>query len=287
MTDDSLSPVDAFGLLADEIRLAIVESLVDSALGSMGEPVAFSDLRRDVGVADAGKFNYHLGKLQPQFIQKVEDGYLPRFAALEAIRAARSGALTELPEERRDDLSTTCPVCEDPLVGVHEGSRVTVTCETDGTFFQSIVPPRTAAERSVQEVVDYASRETQRDIEKLVNGVCMLCGGPVQCTAPETAESWEDGDHVIVGLDCQHCVYRMHLPVPVALTGHPAVVAHHWNNGVDIRHDPFFAPEFVDPEYTTVRSEDPFEADVEVPVAGESITLRVDGELNVTVENRE
>lgn len=284
MSDDELSPADAFALLADETRLAIVESLVDQALQSRGEPVAFSDLRRTVGVKDAGKFNYHLGKLQPQFIQKDDDGYLPRFAALEAIRAARSGALTELPNERREDLSATCPSCGDSLIGIHEGSRVTVRCDSgDGTFFQSIVPPRTAAERSVQEVVEYASRETQRDIEKIVNGVCMLCGGPIESMVPHSKTEFEDGGHIIAGFDCQHCVYRMQLPVPVALTIHPAVVAHHWNNGVDIRSDPFFTPEFVDPEHTTLVSEDPFEAEIEVPVGGESISLRVDDELNAEV----
>lgn len=283
MTGDALSPADAFGLLADETRLAIVESLVDRTLQSMGEPVAFSDIRRAVGVDDAGKFNYHLGKLQPQFIQKTDDGYLPRFAALEAIRTARSGAITELPEERRGELPTPCPSCGDPLVGVHEGSRVTVRCDTHDTFFQSIVPPRTAAERSVQEVVEYASRETQRDIEKVVDGVCMLCGGPIESTVPDTSSSFDDGGHLVAGFDCQHCVYRLHIPVPVALTSHPAVVAHHWNNGVDIRYDPFFSPEFVDPEYTTLVSEDPFEAEVEVACGGQSIRLSVDGELNADV----
>lgn len=284
MTDDALTPADAFSLLSDETRLAIVETLVDRTLQSMGESVSFSELRRAVGVDDAGKFNYHLGKLQPQFIQKDDDnGYLPRFAALEAIRAARSGALTELPEERRGELETPCPTCGDPLTGVHEGSRVTVLCEEDQTFFQSIVPPRTAAERSVKEVVVYASRETQRDIEKVVNGVCMLCGGPIENTVPDTKTDFEDDGHPIAKFDCQHCVYRMYIPIAVALTSHPAVVAHHWNNGVDIRYDPFFAPEFVNPEYTTLVSEDPFEAHVAVPVEGESITLSVDDELNAEV----
>jgi len=284
MSDESQarSAADAFGLLADETRLAIVESLVDRAFDALGDPLSFSDLRRTVGVEDAGKFNYHLDRLQPQFVEKREDGYVPRFAALEAVGAARAGTFTELPEAREAELDTDCPGCGDPLIGVHEGSRVHVHCEDDGWFFQSIVPPRTAAERTVQEVVNFASRDTQREIEKLVDGVCMICGGPIGIETPVTApeDDITDAHHVATEFDCTHCAYRMQIPIAVALVRHPAVVAHHYEHGIDIRDDPFFTPEFTSPEHTTVVSEEPFEAEVEVPIDEDSITLRVDGQLH-------
>lgn len=282
MSDASRAPADAFSLLADETRLAIVETLMASAFDSMGDPVSFSELRRAVGVDDAGKFNYHLGKLQPQFVEKQDDGYVPRFAALEAVSAARAGTFTELPAERRAELDTDCPTCGDPLIGVHEGSRVRVLCEDDGWFFQSIVPPRTAGERSVPEAVTFASRDTQREIEKLVDGVCMICGGPIETEVPVDAGTNDvtDEHHVSAELDCSHCAYRMQIPVAVALVRHPAVVAHHYHHGIDIRDDPFFTPEFTAPEYTTLVSEDPFEAEVEVTVEGDAITLRVDENLD-------
>lgn len=284
MTDDALSPADAFGLLADETRLAIVETLVDRALGSMGDPTSFSDLRRAVGVEDAGKFNYHLGKLQPQFIQKDDDGYLPRFAALEAIRAARSGTLTERPEKRSAELDIDCPRCGKSVVAEHEGSRIEVQCGDDHIMFQSIVPPRTAADHSVSEAVRFATNEIQRDIEKLVDGVCMICGGSLETTVPAEPDGLSsDIDHVYAGFDCTHCVFRTHLPIPIALFRHPAVIAHHWDNGVNMMDSSFFTPEFTFPGNTTIVSEDPFEAHVEVPVDGESITLSVDDALNAEV----
>lgn len=280
MPDDALSPADAFSLLADETRLGIVEALVDSAFESMGDPVSFSDLRRLVGVDDAGKFNYHLGKLQPQFIEKQDDGYVPRFAALEAVGAARAGTFTELPEERRAELDRECRACEEPLTAIHEGSRIQVKCDEHGGYFQSIVPPRTAANRSVAEVVRFASRDTQREIEKLVDGVCMICGGSVETTIPaEPTEEDIAGEHVMAGLNCTNCAYRMMLPIAVALISHPAVVAHHYEHGIDLRDDPFFSQEFTSPEYTTLVSEDPFEAHVEVPIDGDSIALSVDETL--------
>lgn len=275
-----LSPADAFGLLADETRLAIVEALIDSAFESMGDPVSFSDLRRSVGVDDAGKFNYHLGRLQPQFVEKQADGYVPRFAALEAVGAARAGTFTELPEERRAELDVDCHECGNPLEGVHRGSSIRVQCEDDGWFFQSIVPPRTAAERSVQEVVRYAIRDTQREIEKLVDGVCMLCGGPIEKTVPGEASFVGDESAVTAELDCTHCAYRMQIPIAVSLIRHPAVVAHHWRHGVDLRDEPIFAPNFVGPGHVTVEREDPFQATVDVGCGGESIQVRIDGDLN-------
>lgn len=283
MTGDDLSPADAFSLLADETRLGIVEALVDSAFESMGDPVSFSDLRRLVGVDDAGKFNYHLGKLQPQFIEKQDNGYVPRFAALEAVGAARAGTFTELPEERRAELDIDCHSCGEPLVGIHEGSRVRVLCEDDGWFFQSIVPPRTAAERSVQEVVTYASRETQRDIERLLDGVCMICGGPIEATTPSEAGFLDDQESVTTELDCSACAFRMNTPIAMTLIRHPAVISHHYDHGVDIRDDPFFSPEFIQDEHTTVESTDPFVAHVDVPVEGNTITLRVAEDLSAEV----
>lgn len=278
-----LSPADAFGLLSDPTRLAIVEALVDSAFESMNEPVAFSDLRRRAGVDDAGQFNYHLGKLRPQFVEKLDAGYVPRFAALEAVGAARAGTFTELPDERRATLDLDCHECGSSLEGVHRGSSIRVQCPEDGWFFQSIVPPRTAAARSVPEVVQYACRDTQRQIEKLVDGVCMICGGTVDTTVPTADDDVADGGGVHVEFDCTHCAYRMHAPIGVTLVRHPAVVAHHWAHGVDLRDDPLFAPEFVRPEHVTVESTDPFVAVVDVVCEGDSMRIRVDDELDATV----
>lgn len=276
-----LSPTDAFALLSDETRLAIVEVLVDQAYESMDDPVSFSDLRRAVGVDDAGKFNYHLGELQPQFVEKREDGYVPRFAALEAVGAARAGTFTELPDERRAGLPYACPVCDGSLVGIHRGSSLRIECENeDGWYFQTIVPPRTAAARSVTEVAQFAFRDMQRRIEKLADGVCMICGGAVETALPASASAFGEDEALLVGFDCTNCSYRMDVPVGMAFVRHPAVVAHHWSHGVDVRDESVFASQFVDPGHATVESTDPFEAHVRVPVEDDVLTLRVDRALN-------
>lgn len=202
-----------------------MEALVDSAFEWMGDPVSFSSLRRLVGVEDAGKFNYHLGKRQPQFVENQDDGW----------------------------------------------------------FFQSIVPPRTAAERSVKDVATYAFRETQRDIEKLLDGVCMICGGPIATTTPSEDSFLDDQESVTTEFDCSACAFRMNTPIAVTLIRHPAVISHHYEHAVDIRNDPFFSPEFIRDDHTTLESTDPFVAHVDVPVKCDTITLRADEDLEAEV----
>jgi DNA-binding transcriptional ArsR family regulator len=54
---DCLDPAEAFAVVGNETRLAILEALWRSP----ERPVTFSDLRRRVGMRDSAQFNYHLG----------------------------------------------------------------------------------------------------------------------------------------------------------------------------------------------------------------------------------
>jgi hypothetical protein len=57
---DSLLPSEAFALFADETRVAIVEALAERTTAEGTDGLSFAELRRAVGVRDAGQFNYHL-----------------------------------------------------------------------------------------------------------------------------------------------------------------------------------------------------------------------------------
>src|SRR6056297_3085653 len=65
---ECLEPAEAFGLVANETRLSILQAL----WGAEERPVAFSDLRRAVGMADSAQFNYDLQQLEGHFVTKVE-----------------------------------------------------------------------------------------------------------------------------------------------------------------------------------------------------------------------
>lgn len=68
------SPVEAFSLLANEDRLAILDA-VARAHDRGDAPVSFSTLRETVGVRDSGRFSYHLQELTGRFLARSSDGY--------------------------------------------------------------------------------------------------------------------------------------------------------------------------------------------------------------------
>lgn len=67
---DTLASI--FALLSDETRLRIVRALA----AADPEPLGFTALRERVGARDAGRFNYHLGRLRDRLVEKTADGYV-------------------------------------------------------------------------------------------------------------------------------------------------------------------------------------------------------------------
>ena len=63
---ECLDPADAFALIGNETRLAILEAL----WAADERPVSFSELRRAVGMRDSAQFNYHLQKLTGHFVTR-------------------------------------------------------------------------------------------------------------------------------------------------------------------------------------------------------------------------
>lgn len=77
-----LPPEQAFAVLGNETRLTILLTL-ESADGALG----YSELKRQVGVYDSGRFNYHLDKLLGHFIDGADDGYRLRDVGRRAAQA--------------------------------------------------------------------------------------------------------------------------------------------------------------------------------------------------------
>src|SRR6056297_2375241 len=96
--DDTLPPSEAFALFADETRVAIVEALAEQMSAEGTDGLSFADLRRAVGVRDAGQFNYHLSKLCDRFVVKRDGKYYPRYAVLRLVGAIHEGSFTERTE---------------------------------------------------------------------------------------------------------------------------------------------------------------------------------------------
>ncbi|WP_436907027.1 winged helix-turn-helix domain-containing protein [Halosimplex marinum] len=138
MSDDSrtLSPDEAFEVLGNETRVAILR-----ALGGADEPVSFSALRDRVGTADSGRFNYHLDRLTGHFVRKRAAGYELRRAGERVVEAVLSGAVTAAPVLERTEIDHPCHFCGAPVAVRFREERVEVFCtDCPGTYSRTSSP---------------------------------------------------------------------------------------------------------------------------------------------------
>ncbi|WP_158057405.1 winged helix-turn-helix domain-containing protein [Halorussus halophilus] len=273
----SLFPAEAFAVLSNETRVAIVETLAEES------GLSFAELRKRVGVSDAGQFNYHLSKLQDRFVSKRDGEYHPQYAALRAVGAIRSGIYTSGSTTETKETDYDCPTCESLLTATYDRGKLFLECDEHEKVFQTMVPPTAASNRTIEALLSYANAEVQRDIEHTVDGNCHICTGPLSCSSPERPENL-----LQVVLSCENCWNYMHLPVAVTVVRHPAVVSLYHDHGIDVRSEPLLSLDFVrDPESASVLSEDPVRMRVTVELGEDTLQLTLDGELNVLETERE
>ncbi|WP_123536158.1 ArsR/SmtB family transcription factor [Halosimplex salinum] len=108
MTRSVDDPADAFAVLGDETRLAILRALADA-----DEPLPFSRLRERAGVRDSGRFSYHLRRLCEYFVRETDEGYElghtgSRVVAATAAAGGESSAASAATGPVESD---ECPVC--------------------------------------------------------------------------------------------------------------------------------------------------------------------------------
>ncbi|WP_232701300.1 helix-turn-helix domain-containing protein [Halobacterium wangiae] len=278
MTDPDTA-ADAFGVLSDPSRVAILRELTNRGHVGDGSTVEFAELRRAVGFDDAGRFNYHLGKLRDRFVVKREDGYAPTYAGMKAIGSVEAGTYTTAPEPREAVVDHECPQCGEGLTARYEDHLLTVQCEEHDVFFMTAVPPSVADGADVHEIVEFAIGDVQLDLERAVDGTCPVCASAI---VPSEFERDDDG-HLSVVIDCERCWMTIHVPVGLTVLRHPAVVSLYYDHGVDLRREFPAALEFAhSTDNATIVSEDPTEVELTVDVGADSLTMHVDEELNVT-----
>lgn len=114
MADESFD--GALAALTHETRVAILRELADA-----DRPLAFTELKSRVGVADPGQFNYHLNELCEHYLRETADGYDLNYRGERLLVVAEEGVDVEGPSTEASD--GECPVCGDPdcdrLIHVH------------------------------------------------------------------------------------------------------------------------------------------------------------------------
>ncbi|MCD2202202.1 MULTISPECIES: ArsR/SmtB family transcription factor [unclassified Halobacterium] len=274
---DAARVADAFGVLSDPVRVAILRELSDREHPAGETSVPFAELRRAVGVDDAGRFNYHLDKLRDQFVRKRDGGYAPTAVGLRAIGSIESGTYSHDPEPRSGLVDHDCPHCGAALTARYENHYVSVECDDHGLFLQRSVPPTAVADATIEDVLAFAVGDVHRDLRSLADGVCFVCSAPV---AVAEFEETEDG-HVNATFACENCWLSLTTRAAAAVMGHPAVVSLYYDHGVDAQRELPASLSFVwDPDSADLTA-DGSAVELTVAVGDDDVTLRVDDTLAV------
>lgn len=250
----TLAPDDAFTLLGNETRIAILRALWEAYEPyEDGNAVRFSTLYDRVGANDSGNFNYHLGKLTGHFVRRVEDGYTLAAPGFEVVRALVAGGATETATLDPSEVDATCPRCASALAASYEDGTMWLRCtgcvgywpRRDGTVFGFGLPPAGLRDRDPDEVFAATVAYSVRRFETMVDGVCPECGGPTDaslsvCADHDASDGICDECDVafcgVVRLECSACRFAWRSPSYAPALSHPAVVAFYHDHGVD--HNP-------------------------------------------------
>ena len=205
-TDDStrLSPDDAFAILANETRFAIVRTLWErydpddltnvvkfSDLYEESAAVPFSELYDSVGYGDTGNFNYHLEQLVDHFVNRTDTGYELTEAGFEIARAVVAGTVSELPTIEATEIDVGCPRCDCPVIVDYDNHHTVASCSRcpgiwqkatgeEGVLFTLPFPPRGLADRTPAEAFQATISYNFHRIESFVAGICPDCSSVVE-----------------------------------------------------------------------------------------------------------
>ncbi|MFC7045369.1 winged helix-turn-helix domain-containing protein [Halobacteriaceae archaeon GCM10025711] len=279
---EGLEPAEAFALLGDETRIAILQALWSAS----DRPVPFSALRRRAGVDDSAQFNYHLGKLTDHFVERTDDGYDFRYAGEKVVRAILAGSFTER-VERTIPVDGACHDCGGDLEAEYRDEQVTIACTDCGNRYGRYpFPPGGLKDRTDAEIMS-AFNQRVRHLHCLAkDGVCPECGGRM---STEVVDDTEDvfGLEIRVDHTCERCRHLIRSPVGLGLLDHSAVVSFYDDHGVELSTEPYWTLDWcVDDDHTTVLSRDPWRLQVDIRAGDELLSVTLDGDLNVVDVSR-
>jgi hypothetical protein len=275
---DCVEPADAFGLVANETRLSILEALWNAA----DSPVRFSDLREDVGMRDSAQFNYHLDKLTDQFVRKVEDGYQLRHAGEKVVQAVLAGSFTEHPTFGPIDVGDPCVECGAELRATYEDERLCIDCPDCGYGHgEYAFPPGGLTDRTDEEVLA-AFDQRVRHLHCLAkDGVCPECSGRMETTV-ERADDCCVGSSLTATHRCARCDHQLCSAVGLALLDDSEVVGFHREHGVSLSDRPYWTlPWCVSDDAIELSNEAPQRFEVTIDCEDEALTVILDGDLTV------
>jgi len=296
-TDDSEpTPTAVFELLADETRLDIVRELAAARQSNwQWSGASFAELRRAVGVTDAGNFSYHLEKLRGPLVVKDGDEYHLRNRGMELVGAVESGQYAGAGTPLRGETRYDCPYpdCDRNLVGVYENQYFRVRCPDHHVFTGTALPPVVAEHNSIAALVSVALLDMRQQLQRARAGVCPSCWGPIEGQLPGRDASVPGLDDVelpddalLATFHCAQCGLSFDIPPGACVVEHPAVVAFYHDHGENVRDRPYVDLPFCHVGRGDLESTAPVRVRIAVELGADLLTLWLDSDTTVVEYER-
>lgn len=294
MSDDDRerpAPEEAFALLGHEIRLDILRAFFDSygpvdpddlSSARADRTLSYADLMAATGMADSGKFNYHLEKLRGAFVEQVDGGYVPTASAIALYETVVANRPTEsVPSDF--EIEESCPNCDSGLRGAYEQEFLTVDCPACDLFWGATYrfPKNGLAVRDGAGVYGPLYDRMMAHVGLARTGQCPSCAGQTSVTIPR--DRLDDDATPTVEMTCGTCSWFVTVDVVSALQFEPRVTAALLELGIPIEESTGMrATERVLPNVTgRVASEDPLRASIAVRYDDAAVEIVVDDDLAV------
>lgn len=275
------SPEDAFALLSDETRIAIIR-----ALGATpDESLSFSTLRERANVTDSGQFNYHLRKLIGSFVRQTdEDEYELTYAGTRVIGAIFSGTFNQRGTPTSFEFDATCAVCGSSLEAQYEHERVTIACPTCDDQISSFgFPPGAFENRTREELPQAFDGWIRAYLSTVRRSFCLNCTGRIHGSITDESEYLLEDQEVGIEHVCERCDERSTSSIGAYLLSHPEVVAFHHDHGIDLNETPFWELPWLREKNATVLSSDPWCVRLALELDGDRLELEIEKDLSASV----
>ena len=274
---------EIYAILGHETRLKILLNLGELE-GTTSTPVTFSTLRKQTGVRDSSKFNFHLRKLADQFLSHTEDGYYLTYIGRLIRRAILAGQYNPDHLALADILAeSSCYNCGAALVVSYDDGRLRLRCTScENLSYRITIPPSALASRDVETFLDAANQRVRTDIALLAKGMCPTCSGPIITERRNPSDA--PTENFYVNHICKQSDDRiLSTTIGELLLVHPGVVTFFYNHGIDLTEMYCWEIDFcVSDEYLTVISKDPWTIQFEYSLGDQLLRVSLNEEFAIT-----
>lgn len=246
LAGDPAEQAEALSVLGNRHRLEILW-----AVWRGEEPVAFSTIQERTGIADNGRLNYHLSRLEEHFVEREEHGVELRPVAHSALRMVFRTTVLETGGMGPTEVAGECIDCGAGLVFSYRDQDARVDCPECGRFYAQAYLPFPLGDRPVAEAVTMLAERHRQFCRCTAKNICPKCNGPLGTALrglavpvlPEKTSlrsprdprrPWPVHPPRAIANNCARCGTSFNTPVGAPLLYDTRVVAFNADNGVDL-----------------------------------------------------